>query len=115
VHGHATGESDSVRAVPLRTYLPLRARFEQQTGQTLSNGFSSVGPLTRYYDDGRIEIDHNAAERALRAVALGHKNYRFVGSDTDGEHAAAINNRGYGETQRPEPTSLFGPRAGAHR
>ena len=46
--------------------------------------------LTRYCDDGRIEIDNNAAERALRAVALGRKNYLFVGSDAGGERAAAL-------------------------
>jgi transposase len=46
--------------------------------------------LTRYCDDGRLEIDNNAAERALRAVALGRKNYLFAGSDTGGERAAAI-------------------------
>jgi len=46
--------------------------------------------LVRYCDDGRIEIDNNAAERALRAVALGRKNYLFAGSDAGGERAAAI-------------------------
>jgi transposase len=46
--------------------------------------------LTRYRDDGRIEIDNNAAERALRAVALGRKNYLFCGSDAGGERAAAL-------------------------
>jgi len=46
--------------------------------------------LMRYCDDGRIEIDNNAAERALRAVALGRKNYLFAGSDRGGESAAAI-------------------------
>jgi transposase len=46
--------------------------------------------LTRYRDDGRIEIDNNAAERALRVVALGRKNYLFCGSDAGGERAAAI-------------------------
>ena len=46
--------------------------------------------LIRYRDDGRIEIDNNAAERALRAVALGRKNYLFAGSDAGGERAAAI-------------------------
>ena len=46
--------------------------------------------LLRYVDDGRIEIDNNAAERALRTVALGRKNYLFAGSDAGGEHAAAI-------------------------
>jgi len=46
--------------------------------------------LKRYCDDGRLEIDNNAAERALRVVALGRKNYLFAGSDTGGERAAAI-------------------------
>jgi hypothetical protein len=46
--------------------------------------------LLRYAEDGRIEIDNNAAERALRAVALGRKNYLFAGSDSGGERAAAI-------------------------
>ena len=46
--------------------------------------------LNRYCDDGRIEIDNNAAERALRCVALGRKNYLFAGSDAGGERAAAI-------------------------
>jgi len=46
--------------------------------------------LTRYLDDGGIEIDNNAAERALRAVALGRKNYLFCGSDAGGERAAGI-------------------------
>jgi transposase len=40
--------------------------------------------------DGHMEIDNNAAERALRAVALGRKNYLFAGSDRGGESAAAI-------------------------
>jgi len=46
--------------------------------------------LMRFCDDGRLEIDNNAAERALRAVALGRKNYLFMGSDSGGERAAAI-------------------------
>jgi hypothetical protein len=46
--------------------------------------------LVRYCDDGRIEIDNSAAERALRAVVLGRKNYLFAGSDSGGERAAAI-------------------------
>jgi len=46
--------------------------------------------LTRYVDDGQLEIDNNAAERALRVVALGRKNYLFAGSDAGGERAAAI-------------------------
>ena len=46
--------------------------------------------LLRYCEDGDIEIDNNAAERALRAVALGRKNYLFAGSDSGGERAATI-------------------------
>ena len=37
-----------------------------------------------------VEIDNNPAERALRAVALGRKNYLFAGSDSGGERAAAL-------------------------
>ena len=46
--------------------------------------------LTRYRDNGSIEIDNNAAERALRVVALGRKNYLFCGSDAGGDRAAGI-------------------------
>jgi len=46
--------------------------------------------LCRYAHDGRIEIDNNAVERALRAVALGRKNWLFAGSDGGGERAAAF-------------------------
>lgn len=46
--------------------------------------------LTIHVGDGRIEVDNNAAERALRAVAIGRKNYLFAGSDAGGERAAAI-------------------------
>src|SRR6185437_8743572 len=46
--------------------------------------------LTCYRDDGRIEIDNSAAERALRVVALGRKNYLFAGADTGGERAANL-------------------------
>jgi hypothetical protein len=46
--------------------------------------------LTLFCEDGRVEMDNNAAERSLRAVALGRKNYLFAGSDAGGERAAAI-------------------------
>jgi transposase len=46
--------------------------------------------LTRYTEDGQLEIDNNAAERALRTVALGRKNYLFAGSDAGGERAATL-------------------------
>jgi hypothetical protein len=46
--------------------------------------------LIRYCDDGRLEADNNAAERSLRAVTLGRKNYLFAGSDSGGERAAVV-------------------------
>ena len=44
----------------------------------------------RFCEDGRVEIDNNAAERALRTVAIGRKNYLFAGADSGGERAAAM-------------------------
>jgi transposase len=46
--------------------------------------------LCRYRDDGQAELDNNAAERALRCIALGRKNHLFAGADTGGERAAGI-------------------------
>ena len=46
--------------------------------------------LVRFVDDGRIEAENNAAERALRGVALGRKNYLHLGSDNGGHSAAVI-------------------------
>jgi transposase len=46
--------------------------------------------LTRYRDDGRIEIDNNSAERSIRPIVLGRRNYLFAGSDAGGERAANL-------------------------
>jgi transposase len=68
------------------------SRLSKKSDVTLAihYAFGRWTPLLRYCDDGRIEIDNNAAERALRAVALGRKNYLFAGSNAGGERAAAI-------------------------
>jgi hypothetical protein len=63
-----------------------KSDLAQAIGYTLTHWKA----LTRYCDDGRIEIDNNAAERALRGVSLGRKNFLFFGSDAGGERAAAI-------------------------
>jgi len=85
------------RAAPLLE--ELRAWMEKmlrslspksETAEAIRYALSRWRALTRYVDDGRIEIDNSAAERALRAVALGRKNYLFCGSDGGGESAAAI-------------------------
>jgi transposase len=46
--------------------------------------------LARYLDDGRIELDNMIAERALRPVAIGRRNYLFAGSDSGGRRAAIL-------------------------
>jgi hypothetical protein len=46
--------------------------------------------LTRFLDDGRIEIDSNVVERAIRPLALGRKNHLFAGSDGGAEHWAVL-------------------------
>ncbi len=46
--------------------------------------------FTRFLEDGRICLTNNAAERALRCVAVGRRNWTFCGSDRGGERAAAI-------------------------
>jgi transposase len=46
--------------------------------------------LTQYVNDGAIEIDNNAAERALRGPVLSRKNFLFAGADSGGERAAVL-------------------------
>ncbi|MFZ5474193.1 MAG: IS66 family transposase, partial [Pseudomonadota bacterium] len=46
--------------------------------------------LTRYCEDGRIELDNNSAERSIRPLVLGRRNYLFAGSDAGGERAASL-------------------------
>lgn len=48
------------------------------------------GSLTLYLNDGRVEIDNNAAERAIRPLALGQKNHLFAGSEDGGHYGAAL-------------------------
>jgi hypothetical protein len=46
--------------------------------------------LSRFLDDGRIELDTNTVERAIRPIALGRKNHLFAGSDGGGERWATV-------------------------
>lgn len=77
----------------LRTWLEAQSRrVSRKSGisEAIQYGLNHWQALIRYAEDGRIEIDNNAAERALRAVALGRKNFLFGGSDAGGERAAAM-------------------------
>ena len=46
--------------------------------------------MARFCSDGRIELDNNSAERSIRAIVLGRRNYLFAGADTGGARAANI-------------------------
>ena len=67
-----------------------RVSAKSELAQAIGYSLVRWQALTRYRDNGRIEIDNNAAERALRGVALGRGNFLFMGSDAGGERAAAI-------------------------
>jgi transposase len=67
-----------------------RVSAKSELAKAIGYSLTRWRALTRYRDDGRIEIDNNAAERALRGVALGRGNYLFMGSDAGGERAASI-------------------------
>jgi transposase len=85
------------RAVPLVEELAafLDATLPKLSGKSELAGAiryarSRWPALTRYLANGRLEISNNAAERAIRPLALGRKNWIFAGSDSGGERAAAI-------------------------
>ena len=79
---------DDIRSWLEKSLRQLSAKSE--TAGAIRYALSHWRALTRYVDDGLLEIDNSAAERALRAVALGRKNYLFCGSNSGGERAAAI-------------------------
>uniref|UniRef100_E6PCP2 Transposase of ISCARN48, IS66 family n=1 Tax=mine drainage metagenome TaxID=410659 RepID=E6PCP2_9ZZZZ len=100
IRGRPPEERRAVRQERSRPALDAMHGWLQATLATLSQksamakairyALTRWDALIRYCDDGRIEIDNNAAERALRCVALGRKNFLFAGSDAGGERAAAI-------------------------
>ena len=63
---------------------------KSSTAKAIAYALNNEEALKRFLENGRIEIDNNAAERAMRVIALGRKNYLFAGSDAGGERAAAI-------------------------
>jgi transposase len=63
---------------------------KSDTSAAIRYALALWGALVRFCDDGRVEIDNNAAERALRCIAIGRKNYLFAGSDRGGERAATF-------------------------
>jgi transposase len=63
---------------------------KSETAGAIRYALSRWRALARYVEDGELEIDNSAAERALRSIALGRKNYLFMGSDSGGQRAASL-------------------------
>jgi hypothetical protein len=68
------------------------AQVSAKSPMALAIGYSlnNWSALTNFVGDGRIDAHNNTAERALRGVAIGRKNYLHVGSDAGGHTAAVI-------------------------
>jgi transposase len=100
VNGKSAGERLAIReerAKPLVLELEawLRVQHERvspksETGKAIAYALNHWKALTRFLGDGRICLSNNAAERALRGVAVGRRNWTFAGSDRGGERAAAV-------------------------
>jgi transposase len=98
--GRAAAERRRLRqmhAAPLVAALRLWLEAEQgrispksALAGAIRYGLARWDGLVRYLDDGRIELDSNTVERAIRPLALGRKNHLFAGSDAGGEHWAVI-------------------------
>lgn len=79
--------------IALETWLrEQRARVSKNsdTGKAIDYSLKRWTALTRFLDDGRLCMTNNAAERELRAIAVGRRNWTFAGSDEGGRRAAAI-------------------------
>jgi len=59
-------------------------------GSAINYCLNNWQALTRYAEAGELDIDNNSAERAVRPVAVGRKNYMFFGSDNGGHTAAVL-------------------------
>ena len=100
IRGKPTELRCSVRQTRSRPLLDELRQWMEKMLRSLSTKSETAGAiryalshwraLTRYVDDGKLEIDNNPAERALRTIALGRKNYLFMGADSGGQRAASL-------------------------
>jgi transposase len=67
-----------------------RVSKNSEAGKAINYSLKRWTALTRFLDDGRLCMSNNAAERELRTVAVGRRNWTFAGSDEGGRRAAAI-------------------------
>ena len=73
----------------LRAKLALISQ-KTKLAEAIRYALSRWDGLTRFLDDGRVEIDSNVVERSIRPIALNRKNALFAGSDGGGEHWAVV-------------------------
>ena len=100
IKGRPPAERLAARRAKATPILSELRAFLDATMEKISGKSSLIGAfryaasrwtaLTRYVGDGRLEMSNNAAERAMRPLALGRKNYLFAGSDEGGRRAAII-------------------------
>jgi transposase len=100
VRGRGAEERQAIRQVRAKPILNamkpwLEAKLGVVSGKStiaeaIRYALSRWDGLTRFLSDGRIEIDSNVVERAMRPIALGRKNHLFAGSDGGGEHWAIL-------------------------
>lgn len=67
-----------------------RLSAANQVAKAIAYSLNCWHALVRFLDDGRLCMSNNAAERALRGIAVGRHNWTFAGSDAGGRRAAAI-------------------------
>jgi len=78
----------------IRTYLEREQSQvlpKSPEGQAIAYTLSNWKALIRYCNDGDLAIDNNSAERSLRGIAVGRRNWTFYGSDNGGHTAAVLN------------------------
>ena len=100
INRHAPAHRLAARQAQSLPQLDQLAAFLEQSLATISKKSSLAGAiryslarwpaLCRFATDGRLEMTNNAAERAIRPLALGRKNWLFAGSDNGGRRAATI-------------------------
>ena len=92
---HAAVRASNSRMIVERLHRALvrvqsRVLPQSLLGQAISYALGQWPTLTVYLEDGRVEIDNNLVENAIRPTALGKKNWLFIGADTAGDRSAIL-------------------------
>lgn len=89
----ARSQRSRVHVDDLRHYLETKNRqvsAKAKLGEAIRYALSRLDGLSRFLDDGRIDLDSNTVERSIRPSALNRKNALFAGSDEGGDNWAVI-------------------------